>query len=121
MKSSGSRSNENINLVPYPNSDWTKMAPLNSSTIFLQMNSPKPTPCVFICLVFWRVPNILKRPCISFLLMPTPVSSTDMTTLSFSPALKSCLLFWFVSSSYKSSISLKKLSYCDANTLWNSS
>jgi hypothetical protein len=68
--------------VPCPYLDYTPIVPLKALTIFSQITKPKPIPYVFNCFVFYRQPKSLKSLVLSFFLIPTPVSVTEITILS---------------------------------------
>lgn len=76
------RTMENVNIEPLPNFDLTPITPLKDLTMFSDITSPRPIPCVFIYRVLFSVPNNLKSFILSFGLIPIPESITEITNLS---------------------------------------
>ena len=67
-----------LNSEPFPYSDFTVMDPPNYSAIFLDITSPRPIPCVLTPFKFCTYPNSLNSFCLSWSLIPTPVSLTEI-------------------------------------------
>ena len=68
---------------PTPGSDSTSIFPPKEVTIYFEMTSPSPIPLVFCSLVLEIVPNSLNSLSFSSLLIPSPVSRTEIWTLSY--------------------------------------